>query len=719
MDLATIATTDETATAVQLSACDGAVEASAGPQAPLSEPDLFAALTTADRERSLGLAGILEEFDRQPVRSACVREFAARAGYSQQRFYGLYYAWRKAGLAALAGKRAVKRASQRCRRTALSPEFIAWFRGLLEEHNTESVPQARRVFLQRLRRGERIPGLGTWRELWAARYPGVPPPASAGAEYPRGNVDALLPAGYSVRSLLHWRGELLERVAARQGTFAAHRYAPQVLTTRVGLAPGQILMADDVWHNQLVNYMGSPKALRPIELCMFDVASAHKIAWGMRPRVFNPQTGRHEGIREHEFRLLLAYWATEIGYRPQGTELWLERGTAAVDDDLADALHRLSNRCVTVRRAPLKDARQVCSVYRSVASGNPSFKAPLEAHHSIAHTALSAIAGQVGRDRDVEPEEIAGRKRENELLLKLAAVLPPELASRLVLPVLQWEEYAECVITAYDELAWRTWHTLEGWEAARNFRHVAQIPPFTEPLPLDLLQDSHPDVAAAVLAAVREHPEWARTQPLSPIEVWQRGAGGLVKFQRSAAPLIMGARNGFVRAAPQEWQIRVASRELGPAPHIYTREYVDARGAGQRMEPGRQYLFHVNPFSTSRELYVSTPEGGYLGVAARIAVPCRADHDAVLDRIKAKRRAWAEIAARVSGRHLTTLARQAVASAANAALIGAAADAGLLPARAGSAEGSATQAVEPAQAADTAEADAAIYEMYGAGSEGK
>ena len=659
------------------------------------------------RERGMEIQEILKAFNLEPNRDAVKLEYAARIGKSWKTLYRLYYAWKAEGLSALMP---AAKAGQEKR--GLPEEFVSWFRAEAENYNTDSIPQARRSMMQKLQRGEKIPGLGTWRELYEARFPGVTPPQGVDREYSGNNIEMLMPGGYSARNLLRYKSELVESTAARQGSWAASKYGSFVFTTRVGTKCGQVLFFDDVWHNQKLNWMGSQKSLRAIELCCIDLTSADKVAWGARPRLWNPETGRNEIVKEHEFRFLLAYTLCEkVGYRPDGTILWLEKGTAAVDETLEQILYQISNHAITVKRAPLKEARQACSVFRSAASGNPRFKSPMEAHHSIGHTVLSGIVGQIGRNRDVQPEEVYGRDKSNELLLKLSAVLPAELASLFELPFLQWDEYMDCVHTAYDVLANRDWHTLEGWEACKFFKKQFCLPPVTDWQPLDALMDTDPDIAMAIYRKIEEHPECGRVWPMSPREVWNRHKHELRLLDKCAIPLILGPKNGIVRECPQAAQLSFNSRELGSVPCIYGREYVDERGQVRRLEAGQKYLFHINPFSAIRELHISTPTGAYLGCAPRIAVPCRVDQDAALERIKKVTAENNAMMRRVSGRHLTQLAQQAAALAKNTALVGAAVDAGMLKATA--AKTAVAELEEADHNTDGDDADAAILEMNG------
>lgn len=641
-------------------------------------------------------------FELEPNRSAVENDYAAELGKSVKTLYRLFYAWQHKGIEGTVPKRAIRR---RMADDGLKAEFVEYFRGTCESVSTPSVPAVRRLMMREFASGRRIPGLGTWQERWVTVFPGVKPPSNgADASYPRDNIEDLMPGGFSERNLSRFKSELVHGLAARQGTFAASRLGPFVYTTRAGVEVGQILMFDDVWHNQNVNYMDAMKASRPLELCCYDVRSAHKTAWGARPRLWNPETQKHEGIKAHEFRFFLAWClCEEVGYRPDGTILWVELGTAAIDEDMEQILKAASNGAITVKRAALKDGRQACSIFRSVGSGNPRHKARLEAHHSIAHTELAHIEGQVGRNADLCPEEVYGRDKANKYLLKLAAVLPPEMASRLELPYMHWADYMELVVRAYDELSWRTWHKLEGWEACRHYTTKFRIPPFTDWVPLDAIMDGHPAQAEAIKAILEAHPEYCRIVPLSPIEVWTQHKSEMVKLPKSAMPLILGPDNGIIRKCPDTADIKFGSRDLGPEPHIYSREYVDEDGIARRLHSGCEYLFHVNPFSRARELMISDKDGRYLGTSARIAVPCQADADAVQARIVQKRAEWNRIIKTVTSRHLGKLAKQADAMGRNAAIVGVAAAAGLL--------GEGQKPAPSGHGSD--DSDAAILELYG------
>lgn len=639
---------------------------------------LLAQLKEAERSRVLLFERVLVRYHAEAVRDLVKGDYAAELGVSEGTLRSKYYKWKNGGLAGLVPKCARRRYVQR--ESGLPAEFKEWFKGRCESINSDSVPQVRRLMLLELAAGGKIPGFGTWRDLWDAAMGAVPAPESADGKWPRdlAGLEVILPTGLSPRNLLRHKGELMHLTMARQGSFAASALGPMVYTTRVGTRVGQILMFDDVWHNLQCRAMGQLKPVRMIELAALDLCSGYKCAYGMRPRVFNPQTGRNEGVKAHEMLLLLAYQLCEVGYNRDGAILWMERGTAAIDEDMAEMIRALSGGKISHLKAPLKEARQACSMFKSVTGGNSRFKAPIESANNMLHTMLSHLPGQVGRSALVCPEELYGRDKHNELLLKLEMLLPPELAGQLQFGIAHSDEYMQIVGKVYDVMGRMTDHHLEGWEACRHFVKQWLPPGSSEWVALDSLLDGHPEMMVMANSIIAKEPERVRIMPMSRYEVWRRGQSELARLPKQAMPMIMGPNNGVVRQCPDSMDLRFSSRHLGTMPHVYSRVYVDENGFEGRMIPGKSYLFHINPFSPERELFISTPECRYLGCAKRTVVPCRADLDAINAEMGRKRKLAAAEFAQVSGRALTKRAGEVALMQHNAEVVRKAREEGFL-----------------------------------------
>ncbi len=152
------------------------------------------------------------------------------------------------------------------------------------ETNQRSSRAAWRRMMEDLRAGNELkPVKYTWADFYHAEFPARVPPQQCPRDY--------IPAGGTYRSLQRKFGlSDFESVSMRIGRAAAREFIRPVLTTRVGLKPGEIYMFDDVWHD-IDCFFGS-QVVRPMELACLDVASGCKIHYGMKPRMYDADGGR-------------------------------------------------------------------------------------------------------------------------------------------------------------------------------------------------------------------------------------------------------------------------------------------------------------------------------------------------------------------------------------------------------------------------------------------
>ena len=149
----------------------------------------------------------------------------------------------------------------------------------------------------RYRNGEMI-GDENWRTEWMRnqRLCHEPMPSKCPPGMP-------LPEAWSYQNMMRYKPPQVEIVAARRGRHAAKKFVSQVHTTRANLPVGAQYEFDDMWHNVEVYLPGDPKAVRPLELACIDISSAHKVAFGLKPRKTDPITGRRENLREGGYAL--------------------------------------------------------------------------------------------------------------------------------------------------------------------------------------------------------------------------------------------------------------------------------------------------------------------------------------------------------------------------------------------------------------------------------
>lgn len=561
-------------------------------------------------------------------------------GWSKTTIRRQYDAFRKSG----DWRVLVNRARVPEERRAQPPAFVEFFKGLCERNQRASRPAYRALLYDYYYKGVEIPGIGTWRDVWTQRFPGVRIPEQMPFDPP-------LPWGWSERNISRYTPSRFERAAARTGRAAAAQHRPLVFSSRVGLECGQFYMFDDLEHDILVNFLGTNRrAMRPLELCCLDVFSACKIAYGLKPVMMDAAEEHKQKLKETDMRFLLAYILTRIGFNPHGCTLIVERGTAAIREPLERDLLAMSDGKITVSRSPIQGAAAFAGQFDGRSVGNPRMKAALESHHNLSHNELAALPGQIGKDRIALPEESHGRQRYNEDLIKAACTLAAERAQLLVFPFLQFDQFHAVVDELYARVNDRDWHKLEGWLEAGLVGHEYRLGPGAPWLPMQTLPALPAETRAAIETIARQ-PGNMRTRRLSPTEVWERGRPKLARLPDCCVPMILGEHLGVDRKV-KGTLIELQNRFAAPGPLRFVAQVARPDGVKEWLREGHTYLFHLNPFDPA-QLFVSHAEmqrGAYIGTCARWETVCRADTDALHRQMGQAKKIERELLAPVAAR---------------------------------------------------------------------
>jgi len=182
----------------------------------------------------------------KPIQKS-LADVAARMGVSAKTARWKYDKWR----AAPAGQkwRALVNKSKVPEDRGLDREFIAYWQGLCKQYGRKC-KAAHRHFLRDFRAGVAIPGI----EATVSRK--------------------TIPLGFSYDNLIRYRPSTFELTAARIGRSAAADFRPKIFTTRVGLAVGQRILFDDMWHDFKVVMVGQRRPMRLLQLHAHDLFSA-------------------------------------------------------------------------------------------------------------------------------------------------------------------------------------------------------------------------------------------------------------------------------------------------------------------------------------------------------------------------------------------------------------------------------------------------------------
>lgn len=497
---------------------------------------------------------------------------AARLGVSAKTARRKYDAWRTAR----DWRALVNRAKVPAER-GLDDEFTDWWKKMCEQNGRKCKP-AYREFVRRWKAGEHLPGLDN--------------------TLPRHE----LPPGTSYDNLIRFKPTKFELTAARIGRSAAADHRPLVFTTRVGLQVGQYLVFDDMWHDFKVVAVGQRRAMRLLQLHAHDLFSGCQFARGIKPRLEDEATGKSVGLKEDEMLFLLAHVLDTYGYRGDGCTLLVEHGTAAVREDIERAVFDLTKGKITVNRSGIEGAAAFAGQYAGRSKGNFRLKAALESLGNLIHNEtanLIQFPGQTGSNSRVNlPEELHGRERHADALIKAMLALPPDRAAQLRMPFLEVSQARWLVEAVMDRINARWEHELEGWEEA-GLTTVDYSVPGVGVMTGAAVLALPPEKQAAVLAVAAPV-----ARKLSPQEVFNNGRRALVRFQPAQTAMLLHTRAGREVKVGNDRLIEFEDQNISPAPLVY-----EAR----TFAPGDKFEIVVNPFAP-QTAHLFDARGAWVGV---------------------------------------------------------------------------------------------------------
>lgn len=552
--------------------------------------------------------------------AAALVEQAAEAGMAEGTFRRKYYAWRAHGCKGLVpGNKVPKYLVSASAR--ITTEFVAEWRRRIENMQRRGMRQAWNQMLREIRAGETVKGLPHWTKMWQQDYPGrLIPPSCPLTWIPKSltynNLKGLAPTEHELR-------------LARQGRRAAAELRPLVLSTRAGLKVNQILVFDDMWHDHKVNFfdLRQTQALRPLEFHCIDLFSTRKIAYGVRPRLLR-EDGTHDQLKDREMRQLLCQVLCCCGYRPDGTCLHVEQGTAKIGKDLEEYLDYATDGAVTVQRGAIDKRPLLKGAFRPRGMGNFRFKASLESLGNLYHNALSALPGQTGLSPAMQPESLAGLDDYNASLLSAILKMSPERAAKLWFPVLEWNEFSSLLMEIYERIDSRTDHNLEGWGEAGNIEQVFIPGPGMDPVPMSLIMANADQFKGAIQLAHADPEHFVANRRLSPAAVHHRGAHELVRVNIIHAPMILGRDNAVGVVVNRKNECWVVDPDI----HRRTRYSPEMRQFhtpfSNILPAGNSYFFYPIPGDT--RAVVCDEHHRPLGWTVQMSVASKADDQSIL-----------------------------------------------------------------------------------------
>lgn len=596
--------------------------------------ELLKLLPSDEAQRTLSLIDALKVFDRSADKARCAAEISARLeplgykGLSLKSLYRKLDQFRTIGVWACVDRRVARRVSAQglATNTLLVEE---WHKRVLS--NRRKVKPAWRQLMMDLAAGVEIPGVGSWREMYAATY-GYRPAADEPCPWSERNP----PPGWSLRNLMSLKPDKFAMKAAQVGMGAAKiDFLPTVKLTRVGLLPCQVVEVDDMWYEHLVVFGGNAKPQRVVEFAAMDRLTGHVICHLAKP-VLEAEDGTRKTLKSAWVRYLYHYILCVVGVPVGGCVIKGEHGTAAADDTFAAALDAINavregagQKPIAFRAGSIITEPVAKGLPGVQSHGNPRHKGMIEQMHATLKNYTDAIVfGNVGGGRGTQPEETYGMVREDSALVRLAAALPSVPGSHIRFNFPTWRAFAIAADEAHRQMDARTDHALEGWRECGFLvgeLRVAGAPHWTAMPRLEALP---PERAAQVRALVASGAAEYRERRMSPAEAWDaaRKATQLEPVAPGFAPLILGKELAHVGTVSDKLTIAVRDAETGER---YT---VVAIIDGQPLPRGAKVLVWVNPMDCGKA-YVCDLQGRFLGIA-KVQMAVRADADASVEALQ-------------------------------------------------------------------------------------
>ena len=606
---------------------------------------LHGTLSLSVAEQVKALARALIELDRAPNKSAIIPALIKRLtsegvkGVSAKSLYRKLALAKREGLRALIDGRTMRTVGGDAkdgtaqRGLKNNKAFRDFWTTLVCQNKRKSAP-AYRALLEMLARGDQIPGVGTWRDIFASEHGGIYPAPDVTCPWSPFTLDA--PKGWTMRNLMRFVPSEYALTAARQGTAAAALTAlPTVPFTRVGLAPCQVVEIDDMWYEAKVALAGNRFAQRVAEFAMIDRLTGHVIGYLPKP-IRERDDGTLEVLRSEWSKYLIAHLLCNVGIPEKGCTIVGEHGTAkTTDKDFAEVIGKLTDGKVKLTAGGILSTAIANGLPDGNHKGNPRKKGFLEGYHALLKNELGNAQGNIGGGRGKEPEETYGLAKIDNNLRRLAESLEmirPGITERMRFPYMPWNDYAILLHEAYNRLENRTWHKMEGWEECGFV--VPEVRASAE-MGWASLEAMNEKNRLAFHSLVQSGDVEYRVRRMSPREAWESRKGELKTVPAFAAPLIMGEVLARICEVKRDGTMLFKDDTT-----LRKIQVVAQLSDGKVLTKGDMYKVWVNPLNSSLA-YVCDLDGRWLGTAAVMVAVNPDDEDASLRNLGIRQKAIA------------------------------------------------------------------------------
>jgi len=408
------------------------------------------ALPHDERERVKEMLGIFTTVKSDPrgvvssLRSIAQAN-AGRRGWSFCNLRTLFYGW----LSASSDWRVLAR--NYGHDTSLPAGFIDHLRTLcLKEHRSRK--QAIEKIRTAWRAGETVPGYGTWREWFAARWPDREVPRAFAGDYPEGWSNSNL--------YLHMPPPAQQALATR-GFAAAHGQIPHVIRDTSTLRPLEMIVFDDFECDTLCVFQR--RVVRVRGVLAIDVATRRKLAVGFKPLLTDDE-GKKRAITRADVQFLIKQIFVRYGV-PAGypVTLLVENAAAAIGEGLEAALEMFFHGQVRVQRTNMLEHKTLANGFVE-SGGRPWEKGWIESAFNLMHNLAGSQPGQKGARYDLAPASTAARVAYCEGLLSDKLGLTDAQIAQFQLPIENFDTLQTAYEQIFDLMDNRTEHKLLGFD---------------------------------------------------------------------------------------------------------------------------------------------------------------------------------------------------------------------------------------------------------------
>lgn len=438
-------------------------------------------------------------------------------------------------------------------------------------------------------------------------YDAAPPPDRTG-----------MPAGWSYRNLVRIADKhysLYARKLVRIGSHAAAEETGSVGKTREGLEVGEIYMPDDLKHDFRVLFRGKSSDLRSFNI--LDVASDCMVQQAFKPTYLNAK-GVWEDLTEREMLYTLDALLGNVGYRPKGTTLYVELGTATIRPEFERALDLLTDGAIRVKRSPEGGGPGIAGLNNGKSAGLTTWKAPVESFFNVYHNRCDhmiefpAQTGSLARVND--PEGLEKMESVDEAVYKASRLLTPERRDLIKFQMLQYEQAVPMLLAVAELINTRRDHNIQGWRKCGHYLPGFRVAPNRPLLDARLIAQLPPAYQEELRIRLAANPDLVGEIAMNPREVFNAGAGALRKFTPSQRALFLAEGPGE-EVTVKQGRLAYNCPEVDPDEELsYGPTFRNLRGSEIVLANGEKYLVRVNHFA-HRTAWLYDAQGRFLGVA--------------------------------------------------------------------------------------------------------